>query len=101
LWARGSNVAAELGTPSYALEPLLIQAGTGLQLDRFSVYPNPAHGTVTIVAPGCSAPLRLFDLSGRQVGYFPPCTKTLEVQGLAAGVYLLRQGTAVTRLAVE
>lgn len=101
LWARGSNSLGELGTPSYALEPLLIQAGAGLHLDRLSLYPNPAHSIVTLVAPGCSAPLLLFDLSGRQVRQLPPCTKTLDVQGLATGVYLVRQGTAVTRLVVE
>jgi alpha-tubulin suppressor-like RCC1 family protein len=100
LWARGSNSIAELGTPSYALEPLLIQAGTGLHLDRFSLYPNPARSTVTIVSPGCGAPIVLFGLNGRQVRYLPPCTKTFDVHGLAAGVYFVRQGTAVTRLAV-
>ncbi|WP_223654299.1 T9SS type A sorting domain-containing protein [Hymenobacter psoromatis] len=101
LWGWGENATGALGTPSYALEPLLIQAGSGLQLDRFRVYPNPTHGPVTIVSPGCSAPLVLFDLTGRQVRSLPPCTTTLEVQGLASGIYLLRQGTAVTRLAIE
>lgn len=101
LWGWGDNVTGALGTPSYTLEPLLIQAGASLQLDRFGVYPNPAHGQVTIRSPGCSAPLLLFDLTGRQVRSLPACSTTLDVQGLATGVYLLRQGTAVTRLAVE
>ncbi|RZJ94353.1 MAG: hypothetical protein EOO60_03225 [Hymenobacter sp.] len=63
LWGWAENATAALGTPFYVLEPLLIQAGTGLELNCFQVYPNPAHGQVTIISPGCNAPFLLFDLT--------------------------------------
>lgn len=67
-----------------------------------SLYPNPAHETTWLTgAPGTTA--TLLDALGRQVCTVPLPTGTtsLDVGGLAPGVYVVRAGGVARRLVVE
>lgn len=72
------------------------------------VFPNPAHGTVTVtlqVAAGTARqPFVLLDALGRDVRYYPTPTgaeATLDVRGLPAGLYVLRGAGFRQKLMVE
>ena len=77
--------------------------GAGLKVE---VYPNPAHGDVT-VSVGCAATLTVFDLRGRTV--IPPTKismcQHISLSTITSGVYFVRvataEGTAVRKLIVE
>lgn len=67
-----------------------------------SLYPNPAHATVQLT--GASAPIAtLLDGLGRTVRTVatPAGTASLDMRGLAPGVYTVRAGLAARRLVVE
>ena len=71
-----------------------------------TVYPNPAHTTVTLRLPPNPPrrPLTLTDAQGRTVRHYPAPAgpeATLDVRGLPAGVYVLRCGKLAQRLVVE
>ena len=74
---------------------------------QFSVYPIPAHGTVTVTQPAGTVPLRLalLDALGRAVRYYPVAgntESTLDLRGVPAGLYVLRPDTGSgRRLVVE
>lgn len=77
------------------------------EIALFSVYPNPAHGSITVTSQTAIDELRLYDLSGRLIKTWTPnATETrLDVGNVMTGVYIL---TGVTgkkalsyRLAVE
>lgn len=71
------------------------------------VYPNPAHGTATLRLPTGSSPIeiRLFDVMGREARRFvvpAGVTETLlDLRGLPAGLYVLRNGPNSEKLLVE
>jgi hypothetical protein len=70
------------------------------------LYPNPAHRTATLRLPagGAPAPLALTDAQGRTVRRYPApagAETVLDLQGLPAGLYLLRGGNLSHRLVVE
>ena len=67
---------------------------------RLVAYPNPAHGMVRVEGAGGAAIFVLIDLLGRE-RYRQPVRATLDVSGVAPGLYLLRCGTRTTRLVVE
>ena len=77
--------------------------GAGL---RVEVYPNPAHGAVT-VSVGCAATLSVFDLRGRTV--VPPTRistcRHINLSTITPGIYFVRiataEGTAVRKLIVK
>lgn len=62
---------------------------TQLQL---SVYPNPAHGQLTIAGSGTLEQVKLIDMMGREVLYTSKNTTnnlSIDVSVLSAGVYTL------------
>ncbi|WP_196295126.1 FG-GAP-like repeat-containing protein [Hymenobacter ruricola] len=67
-----------------------------------AVYPNPAHGQVQLHLP-TAARAELLDALGRVLRTVPaPAgTATLDVAGLAPGLYLVRAAGQVARLVVE
>ncbi len=68
---------------------------------RLTLYPNPARTTVQISGAQPGAPVRLIDALGRTVRTLTAGTTTLDLQGVPAGVYTIRTGTATARLVVE
>ena len=70
------------------------------------LFPNPARRTATLrLSTGMTfTPLVLTDALGQAVRYYPAPTgaeAVLDLQGLAAGLYLVRGAGLVQRLAVE
>ncbi len=64
-----------------------------------ALFPNPAHGTVTVQLPAALArwPLVVVDALGREVRRYPAATTALDLQGLPAGVYELRIGPTTSQ----
>jgi hypothetical protein len=83
--------------------PLATTAGQRQLL--FSLYPNPARGTATVVGLAPKASLQLLDLLGRTIANTTAdATGTAALAlpaGLSPGVYLVRSGTQAERLTVE
>ncbi|MBO2008781.1 T9SS type A sorting domain-containing protein [Hymenobacter negativus] len=74
----------------------------------FTLAPNPATARVRLAWPEASAaarPVQVLDGLGRQVRQLElparATTATLETDGLAPGIYLVRCGAALGRLVVE
>ncbi len=70
----------------------------------FTLTPNPAHTTVTLTGLALTEPTAtLFDGLGRVVHTVPLIDggATLDVRGLAAGLYVVRAGNRAQRLVVE
>jgi hypothetical protein len=69
-------------------------------------YPNPAHGSLTVLRPsGTIAAAELLNSLGQRVRYLalPTAETTIDLRGLAAGVYTLRlrlDGQPITRRVV-
>ena len=73
---------------------------------RLALWPNPATGaTVRLTVPGGvaeTAPVLVLDAAGRVVRRAALGTAgTLDVRGLAPGVYAVRCGGATARLVIE
>jgi len=92
-------------SPLVSLQPLPVLAA-GPAGPALSLYPNPAPGRATALhgaTPG--SPVQVLDALGRPVlATTADATGTAALHlptGLAAGVYLVRAGTATLRLAVE
>ncbi|MCR5889341.1 T9SS type A sorting domain-containing protein [Hymenobacter sp. J193] len=111
LWALGTNnLGGLLGVPGYAEEPLLVQPGT-LPLAttttfdtraQLHVYPNPVQGVLRLEVKDLNTTLDLYDATGRVVRSIQPKPLTiLSLQGIAPGVYILRQGQAAVRVVVQ
>lgn len=108
------TVVASVGgcpsAPSAALAVVLAAVPAALA-QQVRLYPNPAHGTATLVLPAKleATAATLHDALGRTVRcYTLPASAELhplDVNGLPAGVYALRvasaQGAVVRRLVVE
>jgi hypothetical protein len=91
------------GTATFSpVHTVAVLAGRTAQLQ---LWPNPAHGTVTVggLAPG--QPVQLLDLTGRVVlQAVQPADGTLLLAlpaGLTPGMYVVRSGSQSRRLAVE
>ncbi|ALW86066.1 hypothetical protein AUC43_13780 [Hymenobacter sedentarius] len=91
-----------------AYSPVRALSGIGEASDkagRLQVCPNPAQASSTIVVKGgLSSEVALFDVRGRQVA--KACAGAdgaalLRVEGLAAGIYIVRSGAKCTRLTIE
>ena len=70
------------------------------------LFPSPAHGTATLRLPAGTAltPFTLTDALGRAVRHYPApagSEAVLDLQGLPAGLYLLRGTGPAQRLLVE
>ena len=99
----GSKVSASFGIYDPAAVSATHAAAGAAALHLF---PNPAHGSVTVrlLAAAAKTPLTLLDALGRAVRHYPAPAGTeavLDVRGLPAGVYVLRAGAASVRLVVE
>ncbi len=69
-----------------------------------ALAPNPAHGSVALTGAAPRAELTVFDATGRRLRTTTADADgaaTLDLTGLAAGVYTVRTGAAVRRLVVE
>ena len=92
---------------SFAIyDPAAISATRPAALAALSLFPNPAHGSVTLrLQPGAApAPLVLRDALGREVRRYPAPTApaaTLDLHGLPAGLYVLYGAGGSQRLVVE
>ena len=81
-------------------------ATTAALLQEARFFPNPAHRTAILRLPAGTAPasLTLTDALGRAVRRYPipaGAEAALDLQGLPAGLYLLRGTGPDQRLAVE
>jgi hypothetical protein len=99
----GSKAMAHFGIydPAAPLATTAAKATPAAQL-----FPNPAHGTVTLRLPAGAPrqPLTLTDALGRIVRRYPaPATAEaeLDLRGLPAGVYVVSCGDYSQRLVVE
>ncbi|UOQ98441.1 T9SS type A sorting domain-containing protein [Hymenobacter sp. 5317J-9] len=74
---------------------------------RFALAPNPATATVSVVWPEttAAASIQVLDMLGREVRRqelpFHTSAATLDVTGLAPGMYVVRCGGATSQLQVE
>jgi hypothetical protein len=98
--------ANPLGYLASLTDPTLTATVPGHSLAPAQLYPNPAHHTATLHLPAgtAPAPLTLTDAQGRTVRRYPApagMETTLDLQGLPAGLYLLRGVGPAQRLAVE
>jgi hypothetical protein len=75
------------------------------QLARLQLWPNPAHGTVTVTGLAPGKAVQLLDLTGRALLTTTlPASGPLELAlpaGLQPGLYVVRGGGQALRLAVE
>ncbi|GAB3872285.1 hypothetical protein GCM10028824_22500 [Hymenobacter segetis] len=95
-----------LGFLATLTDPTLTATAAARTLTPEQLFPNPAHGTATLRLPAgtAPAPLTLTDALGRAVRRYPAPDgpeAALDLQGLPAGLYLLRGAGPVQRLAVE
>lgn len=82
----------------YTFFPLIGSVGEIAQM-QISVYPNPVESQLMIVANQTIGQWSISDLSGRMIESFTTRQKqiSVDVEGLASGVYLLKAGNSVTR----
>ncbi|MDO7845434.1 hypothetical protein Q5H92_03625 [Hymenobacter sp. M29] len=87
---------------------LATHAASATAAEAFSVAPNPATGAAHLAWPEASStarPVQLLDAVGREVRrqLLPAraTATTLDVTGLAPGLYVVRCGAAASRLRVE
>jgi hypothetical protein len=64
-------------------------------------YPNPTHGSVRITQSIGESPLLLTTIEGRELGRWPAGSKTVYLENMKPGMYILRQGYATMKLVVE
>jgi len=80
-----------------------LAAATAAAPAALTVAPNPAAGRVVLTLPPAATAAELLDALGRPVRRVPALagTATLDVTGLAPGLYLVRAAGQVARLVVE
>ncbi len=85
------------------LSPAPLGLVAGAAAAPLTLIPNPAHETVRLTGIPPSTPATLYDALGRVVRTVPLTqgTATLDLRGLAPGLYLVRAGQQVRRLVVE
>ena len=86
------------GRVSYS--PVVHVGGEGAGL-ALRVHPNPTNGDFTVQGGLPTEPIEVLDLLGKQVKHLPAGQRTGRLDGMPAGVYLLRQGQLHTRLVRE
>lgn len=73
-----------------------------LTMPNFYLLPNPAHERAALIGLPAGAPtVQVLDALGRVVRTQPASAATLDLRGLAPGVYVVRAGAAARRLVVE
>ena len=100
------DLYTNLGYLAFLTDPTLTATAAASPRELATLYPNPAHGTATLHLPAgtAPAPLVLTDALGRAVRRYPAPAgpeAALDLQGLPAGLYLLRGAGPAQRLAVE
>ena len=100
------NPNTTLGFLAALTDPTLTATAAGRTLAPVQLFPNPAHRTATLRLPAgtAPAPLTLTDALGRAVRRYPVPAgpeAALDLQGLPAGLYLLRGAGPAQRLVVE
>ncbi|MBF9141380.1 FG-GAP-like repeat-containing protein [Hymenobacter properus] len=81
-----------------------LATATGRTAAALSAFPNPARGAATVTGATPNAPLTILDAVGRALltaTTDATGTARLPLEGLPAGVYLVRCGEQVRRLTVE
>ncbi|MBR6291838.1 MAG: T9SS type A sorting domain-containing protein [Bacteroidales bacterium] len=88
---RTYTVTLSSGAPAVGIAQPLNQLASQLH-----VYPNPATDKVSVEADGC---VEMYDMYGRRLSSsnVRGCT-TMSMDGMPAGIYLLRCGGATTRI---
>jgi sarcosine oxidase gamma subunit len=96
--AGSGSVSVRLNRPTSPLATSRAAAGAALV-----VVPNPATGRVQLTLPPTAPSAELLDALGRLVRTVPATAgvATLDVAGLAPGLYLVRAAGQVARLVVE
>ena len=96
------TVWSDWSGPQLASDPVGIES---VQEPEFTLYPNPASGTVVLKHGVEQGEVEVFDIQGRRVLTQPAAQRTLDVSRLAAGTYTVRlttpQGVASRRLTVR
>ena len=96
----GGNVSVRLNGGTGPLATAAIRSTSTLAL-----FPNPAHGAATLTGAAPNAPLAVLDALGRVLltatADAAGSARLMLPEGLGAGVYLVRSGGQVRRLAVE
>ena len=100
------NFPSFLGFLASLTDPSLTATTAALPQESARFFPNPAHRTAILRLPAgtAPAPLTLIDTLGRAVRRYPVpagAEAALDLQGLPAGLYLLRGTGPDQRLAVE
>jgi hypothetical protein len=83
------------GTATYS--PAKFVAGDGSVM-ALSIYPNPTTAAFTVEGAAPDAPIEVLDMLGKRVLVLPIGTVTGSLNAQPAGVYIVRQGAAFTRL---
>ena len=92
-----TNYPGPLGFLASLTDPTLTATTPALPREPAALFPNPAHHAAPV-------PLTLTDAQGRPVRRYPAPAgpeAALDLQGLPAGLYLLRGAGPAQRLAVE
>ncbi|MBF9239900.1 T9SS type A sorting domain-containing protein [Hymenobacter sp. BT683] len=104
----GTQSIAGLSTAGFlaSLGNSALSAAVGLRRAGPHLFPNPAHRTATLRLPvgATAAPLVLTNALGRAVRRYPAPAgpeAALDLQGLPAGLYLLRGAGLPQRLVIE
>jgi hypothetical protein len=67
-----------------------------------SIFPNPAHGTLTVAHAAANAPVTIFDSLGKVcLETTLPITNKLDISALPSGLYTARVGNISYHLAVD
>ncbi|UOQ54999.1 T9SS type A sorting domain-containing protein [Hymenobacter cellulosivorans] len=73
----------------------------GGKTPALQLFPNPATAAVQLLGSDATVEVQLLNLQGQVLRRLPAGTTQLELQGLPAGLYLVRCGQQVARLVVE
>ena len=96
---RGDNgfISSEDFTVTDTVDPCgFILLTSELSADRFTIYPNPSSGYLTLSSgQNSSTDYRIYDITGREIksGKIVSSTKTqIDINALSEGVYIIRAG---------
>lgn len=94
-------LATGIGVQIYTLSGLPLVARTAAPA-ALPLYPNPAHGTLTLPRLTLGAPVAIYDALGRVcLDTKLPASGTLDISALPAGLYHVRTASATSKLVVE
>lgn len=104
--AANGNTAYLIDGANYTLKVYTLSgaplAATASLTNAQSIFPNPAHGTLTVAHAVANAPVTIFDALGKVcLQTTLPITNKLDISALPCGLYTARVGDANYRLAVE